>query len=199
MATTGVNARGLVPARRVDGQPPAVARRYPTGSNARVLMIGDPVFFHTTTRTVQRYEAAFTTAGGPAPFGVVVGLLNSDGRPLTHVTEKQIPVSGAGFVLVADDPDLLFEGEILASVGQSNIGNFVTIASGTRVTANGNSGLRLASPVVTAAGHPFQIYSLAPTEIDGVGGSANNILVRISNHAFRRDTRIVGPLEGADA
>ena len=199
MATTGVNARGLWPVRRTDGHPPAAAKRYPTGSNARTLMLGDPVFLQTTTRTIQRYEAAFTTAGGPAILGVVVGLLNTDGRPLTHATEKQIAVSGAGFVLVCDDPDALYEGEILASVGQSNVGNFVTIASGTRVTANGNSGLRLASPVVTAAGHPFQIYSLAPTEIDGVGGSANNILVRISNHAFQRSTRIVGPLEGADA
>lgn len=198
MATTGVNARGLVPVRRLDGQPPAAARKYDTGSNTRILMLGDPVFLD-ANRRIQRYESAFTTAGGPAILGVVVGLLNVDGRPLTHVTEKQIAVSASGAVLVIDDPGAVYEGEILASVGTSDIGKFCTIASGTRVTANGNSGLRLATPVVTAAGHPFQILGLAPTELDRVGASANNILVRISNHAFQRSTRIVGPLEAADA
>ena len=198
MATTGVNARGLWPVRRLDGQPPAAARKYDTGSNIRILMLGDPVFLD-TNRRVQRYDAQYTSANGPAVLGVIVGLLNVDGRPLTHVTEKQIAVSASGAVLVIDDPGTVFEGEILASVGTLQTGQFCTIATGTRVTANGNSGVRLASPVVTAAGHPFQILGLAPTELDRAGASANNILVRISNHVFNRSTRLVGPVEAADA
>ena len=81
----------------------------------------------------------------------------------------------------------------------SKMGMFVTVGTGAPVTANGNGGQRVATPVVTAAGHPLQIYSLSPTELDRVGGSANNVLVRISNHVFRRSTRLQGPLEAADA
>jgi len=132
---------------------------------------------------------------------VVTGLLNADGRPLTHDLNKQIGVSASAYVLVADDPDLLFEVECAASLSfPSRIGEFATIVSGTRVTANGNSGVRLAdTPVNTAAGHPLQIYGLSPREVDGVGGTNNNVLVRISNHVFRRSTRVQGPLEAADA
>ena len=198
MATTGVNARGLVPARRQDGQPPAAANMYPTGSNTNILMLGDLVFYD-ANRKVQRYQNAITTANAPAALGAVIGLFDENRKPLTHVADKKISVSASGYVLVCDDPDTLFEAEILASVGPSNMGQFVTIVTGAPVTANGNGGQRVASPVATAAGHPLQIYSLAPTEVDRVGGSANNVLVRISNHVFRRATRIQGPLEAADA
>ena len=201
MATTGNNARGLVPARRQDGQPPGAANRYPTGSNRAILMIGDAVYLN-ADRKIQRFDQQ-ATAAGPGVLGAVVGLLNSDGRPLTHVAEKKIGVSAAGFVLVCDDPNVLFEVQCSASMGPSQVGHFATLVSvGTSpgVTANGKSGFQLSdTTVVTAAGHPFQIYSLAPTELDGLGGPNNNVLVRISNHHFNRSTRLIGPLEAADA
>lgn len=197
MATTGVNARGLVPARRQDGQPPSAANMYPTGSNRDILMIGDAVYLN-ADRKIQRWDQE-VSANSPALLGAVVGLFDENRRPLTHVADKKIGVSASGYVLVVDDPDCLFQAEILASVGPSNVGNFVTVVTGSPVTANGNGGQRVASPVVTAAGHPLQIYSLAPTELDRVGASANNVLVRISNHVFRRSTRLQGPVEGADA
>lgn len=197
MATTGVNARGLVPARRIDGQPPSAGNFYPTGSNRDVLMLGDAVYLN-AQRKIQRWDQE-VSAGAPALLGAVVGLFDENRKPLTHVAEKKIGVSASGYVLVVDDPDCLFQAEILASVGPSDVGNFVTVVTGAPVTANGMGGQRVASPVVTAAGHPLQIYSLAPTELDRVGASANNVLVRISNHTFRRSTRIQGPLEGADA
>lgn len=197
MPTTGVNPRGLVPHRRQDGQPPSPANFYPTGSNRNVLMLGDAVFLN-ADRKIQRWDQQ-VSAGAPALLGAVVGLFDENRKPLTHIANKQIGVSASGYVAVVDDPDCLFEAEILASVGPSNIGNFVTVVTGAPVTANGNGGQRVASMVVTAAGHPLQIYSLAPTELDRVGGSANNVLVRISNHVWRRSTRLQGPLEAADA
>lgn len=198
MATTGVNARGLVPARRQDGQPPSPANMYPTGSNRAVLMLGDAVFLN-ADRKIQRFDQQ-VSANAPAMLGAIVGLFDENRKPLTHVADKRIGVSASGFVLVVDDPDCLFEAEILASVGPSNVGQFVTVVTGSPVTANGNGGQRVASPVVTAAGHPLQIYRVpSGTELDRVGASANNILVRISNHTFRRSTRLQGPLEAADA
>lgn len=201
MSTTSNAPRGLVPARRPDGQPPAAANRYPTGSNRNILMIGDAVYLN-ADRKIQRYDQQ-TSAGGPAVLGAVVGLLNSDGRPLTHVAEKKIGVSAAGFVLVTDDPQCIYEVQCSASVGPSQIGHFATLVSvGTSpgVTANGKSGFQLNdTTVVTAAGHPFQVYSISPSELDGLGGPNNKVLVRISNHPFQRSTRLQGPLEGADA
>ena len=199
MATTGANSRGLVPVRRQDGSPPSPANRYPTGSNTATLMLGDPVFLD-ANRKVQRFTGAIVSANSPACLGVIVGLLNADGRPLTHVTEKQIQVSASAYVLVCDDPDALFEADCTASASfPATYGRFCGPAYGTRVTANGMGGAGVGAPVVTAAGHPFQIYSLAPTELDNVGGANNNFLVRISNHVFRRSTRLQGPIEAADA
>lgn len=198
MATTGVNPRGLVPTRRVDGQPPSPARYYPTGSNRDILMLGDAVYLN-AQRKIQRWDQE-VSANAPAMLGAVVGLFDENKKPLTHVAEKKIGVSASGYVLVVDDPDCLFETEILASVGPSDVGNFTTVVTGSPVTANGNGGQRIATSVVTAAGHPLQIYQVpSQTELDGVGGSANNVLVRISNHVWRRSTRLQGPLEAADA
>lgn len=198
MATTGVNARGLVPARRQDGQPPSAANMYPTGSNRAVLMLGDAVYLN-ADRKIQRWDQQ-VSANAPAMLGAVIGLFDENKKPLTHVADKRIGVSASGYVLVVDDPDCLFEAEILASVGPSDVGKFVTVVTGAPVTANGMGGQRVASPVVTAAGHPLQIYRVpSGTELDSVGASANNVLVRISNHTFRRSTRLQGPLEGADA
>ena len=199
MATTGANSRGLVPVRMLNGDPPAAANKYPTGSNAATLMIGDPVFLGVNQK-LQRFTGAIVTANAPACLGVIVGLLNADGRPLTHVTEKQIGVSASAYVLVCDDPDTLFEAECTASASfPISRGMFCGPAYGTRVTANGMGGAGVGTPVTTAAGHPFQVYGLAPTELDGVGGANNNFLIRISNHVFRRSTRLQGPLEAADA
>ena len=200
MATTGSNARGFVPTRRQDGSPPSPANRYATGSNPTIIMLGDPVFLN-ANRKVQKYLAQHASANSPAVLGVVVGLLNSDGRPLTHAAEKKIGVSADGFIQVVDDPDCLFEIECSASISPTTgVGNFATVVETANTTANGRSGVKLAETnVVTAAGHPFQLYSLAPTELDRAGGPNNNWLVRISNHVFRRSTRLQGPIEAADA
>jgi hypothetical protein len=192
------NARGLVPARRQDGSPPSPANLYPTGSNRNILMIGDAVFLN-ADRKIQRYDQQ-TSANGPGVLGVVVGLFDSNKKPLTHVSEKKISVSGSGWVSVIDDPDCLYQVQCSASVGPSQIGHFCTLATvGTSpgVTANGKSGFALnETTVVTAAGHPFQLYSIC--DLEGAGPN-NDVLVRISNHNFRRSTRLIGPLEAADA
>lgn len=199
MPTTGVNATGFIPVRRLDGQPPAAANLYPVGSNTNIIMLRDLVYLD-ANRKVQRYQGAIVTANAPAALGVVVGLYDENRKPLTHVAEKKISVSASGYVAVIDDPFCLFEAELLASAGPSILGQFISVVTGAPVTANGMGGQRVTTPVNTAAGHPLQVYGiLAPTELDGVGGSANNVLVRISNHVFQRSTRIQGPLEAADA
>lgn len=201
MSTTPSQARGFVPTRKAGGQPPAAANRYPTGSNRAQIFIGDAVFLD-ANRKIQVFNQQ-TSANAPAVLGVVVGLYTSTGRPGTHNAAKPIAVSAAGFVDVIDDPDTFFEVQCSASVGPSQIGQFAQPTSGAGnvgVTANGQSTYMINdTTVVTAAGHAFQVYSLSPRELDGLGGPNNKVIVRISNHVFRRSTRLQGPLEAADA
>ena len=201
MSVTSSQPRGFVPTRKAGGDPPAAANLYPTGSNRAQIFIGDAVFLD-ANRKVQVFNQQ-TSANAPAVLGVVVGLFDSNKKPQTHVTEKGIKVSTAGFVSVIDDPDCLFEVQCSASVGPSQIGHFVAPSSGAGnvgTTANGQSTYVLnETTVVTAAGHAFQLYSISPRETDGKGGPNNKVLVRISNHVFRRSTRLQGPLESADA
>src|SRR6185369_3864813 len=186
MSTTPSQARGFVPTRKAGGNPPAAANRYPTGSNRAQIFIGDAVFLD-ANRKIQVFNQQ-TSANAPAVLGVVVGLYTSTGRPGTHNAAKPIAVSAAGFIDVIDDPDAFFEVQCIASVGPSQIGQF---AQSTYMIND--------TTVVTAAGHAFQVYSLSPRELDGLGGPNNKVIVRISNHVFRRSTRLQGPLEAADA
>src|SRR5690348_15781963 len=153
MSTTGNAPRGFVPTRRLDGDPPAPANMYPTGSNRAQIFIGDAVFLD-SNRKVQVFNQQ-TSAGGPAVLGVVVGLFDSNKKPQTHVTNKGIPVSAAGYVAVVDDPMCLFEVQCSASVGPSQIGTYAQPSSGAGnvgVTANGRSTYMLNdTTVVTAA------------------------------------------------
>ena len=201
MSTTSSAPRGFVPCRRTNGDPPAVTNIYPTGSNRAQIFIGDLLFLD-ANRKVQVFNQQ-TSANAAAALGVVAGLLDNNKKPQTHVTNKGIGVSAAGYVLVNDDPDTFFEVQCSASLGPSQIGHFAAPTSGAGnvgVTANGQSTYMISdTTVVTAAGHALQIYSLSPRVLDGLGGPNNKVIVRISNHVYRRSTRLQGPLESADA
>lgn len=201
MSTTPNRPRGFVATRTADGEPPNGANLYPTGSNRAQIFIGDAVFLD-ANRKIQVFNQQ-TSANAPAVLGAVVGLFDNNKKPQTHLAAKGIAVSAAGYVAVIDDPDVLFEVQCSASVGPSQIGQFAQPTSGAGnvgVTANGQSTYMLNdTTVVTAAGHAFQVYSISPRELDGLGGPNNKVLVRISNHVFRRSTRLQGPLESADA
>src|SRR5690348_16708728 len=128
MSTTSNAPRGFVPTRRTNGEPPAAANMYPTGSNRAQIFIGDAVF-QDSNRKIQVFNQQ-TSAGGPSVLGVVTGLFDSNKKPQTHLAAKGIGVSAAGYISVIDDPFCLYEVQCSASVGPSQIGQFAQPTSG---------------------------------------------------------------------
>lgn len=75
---------GLRPFRNLAGGVNPIARRVAITSATHCLLAGDPVRIE-TEGTVKRFATAATLAE-ENPFGVVVGVYNSNKRPLTHNT-----------------------------------------------------------------------------------------------------------------
>ena len=120
------------------------------------------------------------TAGqdpGLIPFGVVVGVLTSAGRPLTHQTSKIIASAGVGRVRVCYDPFAEYVVRCETSVGPSNIGKPVVLtASGANATT-GRSYQSVTIPGSASVGDMFKIVALSPFgELGGkdTGGGAGN-------------------------
>ena len=192
MSSTTSEQRGFRPARTNDG---AAFRTtlYPTQArNARAIFSGDPLYLINGRVQVWTTQAS---ADAPPLIGIAGGVLDGNKRPFTHSLPSGgpfIPASTAGFVMVYDDPDTVFIAQANTSVGTSHTLQFATVSVGTPVTAAGKSGfeLNVGSAVVSAAGEPFQILGLAPFELDGLGGTSNKVLCRISNHGLRRQSRL---------
>lgn len=195
MSTTPTAQKGFRPVGALNGDYEGQSRKYRTlAHNKRAIFKGDPVYIaENGTGAIQVYIGGLASANTVPLLGVVTAVYDSNGKPFTHSLPGGgpfIPASTAGFVMVQDDPDTIFEAQLDVSASPSMIGQFVNCSAGAAVTAAGLSGMELTGVVVTAAGEPFQIMGLSPSELDELGGSGNKVLVKISNHYWRRQQRL---------
>ena len=136
-------ARGLVPVRYRSGAPYNGAGNiyYVPSTYATALFIGDPVISVTDASdangipTVQRA----TAAGGAYITGVVAGIM-AGGDPaiptLAHNPQYHV-ASTAGYIMVHDDPELLFE------IQEDSVGGVMTVGAAGRnadlIAGNGST------------------------------------------------------------
>lgn len=193
-------ARGLIPVRHANGQPYTGAGNvyYVPSTYATALYQGDPVIIVTDASdangipTVQRA----TAAGGAYTIGPVVGVLSA-GDPMVTVTRdtpRYHAASTAGYVLVADDPDLLFE------IQEDSVGGVMTVGAagrnadliaGTGSAFTGYSGFMLDSSTL-ATTNTLQLRIVGPAE-----RADNDLtidfakwLVKINLHSLRNLTGV---------
>lgn len=152
---------------------------YVPASDGTALYIGDPVIIAGSAdangvATVTRA----TAAGGNSLTGTVVGIV-----PSPTITTKYRPASTAAYVLVADDPNLLFEcqedavGGALAAV---DVGLNADMIAGSGSTVTGLSGFQLdTSTKATTATLQWRIEGFAPRPDNEIGANAK-VLVRIN-------------------
>lgn len=193
-------ARGLVPVRYASGQPFNGAARtyYVPSTYGTALFIGDPVIIVTDASdalgvpTVARASAA----GGAYMIGAVVGVTNGPNGENTITRDGTIyhAASTAGYVLVADDPELLFE------IQEDSVGGVMTVGaagrnadliSGTGSTVTGYSGFQLDSSTLQTTN------SLQLRIVDAVKRADNDPtadyakwLVKINLHSLRNLTGV---------
>jgi hypothetical protein len=175
-----------------------------SADNAAAIFPGDPVV-QNAQGGVQSWRTADASAlsAQRGLLGVVKAVYDSNGKPLTHSQPTKGPfldASTEGWVDVIIDPDVLYAVNASASASREMLGQYAPMAVGTDNSAAGISGIGidLANVVATAAGaEVFQIIDVSPGELnqpDLIGGAAanNDVLVRISDHMYRRAIVRVG-------
>ena len=192
--------RGLIPVRYRSGATYAGQYNiyFVPASYATALFIGDPVIPVTASAdgngipVVQRASAA----GGNFLIGSVVGVV-SHGDPAVTLTRDNPPyhlASTAGYVLVADDPDLMFEIQEDGVGGAMPVGassRNVDLIAGTGSTASGYSGfLADSSTLATTATLQLRIYRPAERPDNEPGNTLAKWLVSINLHSVRNTTGI---------
>jgi hypothetical protein len=159
--------RGLIPYRRASGEPYNSAGNiyYVPASYATNIFVGDPVQIVTASADTQGIPSVrVITAGngtdtGISTFGLIGAVMGviPGGEPQIPVT-RDLPVfhqaSTAGYVLVCDDPDVLYmvqENGSMAGAGPYTAGTVagpgknVDLVSGVGSTVTGFSGWTLGS------------------------------------------------------
>lgn len=197
---------GLKPVGYLGGSPwNGQARIYyvPVG-NATALYVGDPVTRLTADGDANGIPSVSIGVAGSAICGVIVGVLPTfpgvslQGTTL-DLTRRSLAASTAGYVLVADDPNILFEieegvtgsaaGTALTVSAIGNNANFVIIAGATTVSDSGT--LLDNSTEATTATLNLKIMGLAQREDNAFGARAKWI-VKINNHQYGSHTGTAG-------
>lgn len=173
-------------------------------SNADVIMVGDVVKLAGDSRSPTGVPTVARHAGGAteAAVGVVVGILFSgmgDSQNVPPVTDINTPVyrraSTDRYLLVADDPNLIFEAQASASGSFTSVD--VGLNAGVRATAGntstGSSGMDvdLGAKAATAT-LPLKIVGFPYRPDNNIGDSFVSLYVTINNHQYKGGTGTAG-------
>ena len=165
-------ARGLIPVRYRSGAPYSGGDNtyYVPSTDSTAIYIGDPVKPVTAASDANGIPTVTiaTAAGGTFILGSVVGVVSAGEPVVAQTRDKTVyrPASTAAYVLVADDPDLLFE------IQEDGVGGAMGVSAGSRNvdliagTGSNNSGYSgwMADSSTLAVTATLQLRILRPVE-----------------------------------
>lgn len=173
--------RGLVPKRYRNGAPfvGPLRKYYVPAGDSTALFIGDPVIIAGTGDAKGVPAVTRATAGSAGRItGVVCGIANDESLPASNDMMEQgyRPASTAGYVLVCDDPNVLYEIEedsVGGALAVTSIGLNADLVAGAGSTDTRNSGFMLdSSTAATTATLQLRIIQLEQRPDVEVGASA---------------------------
>lgn len=200
MANTNI-ARGFLPYAYFTGQPYNGAANiyYVASGYGTALYVGDPVITHSASNDANGVPAVQVGATGSPIIGFMVGIVDGGpgaATPVTVTRDLSIyhPASTAQYILVADDPSLLFwcqdDASSEATANQAWAGLNANLVSGTGSTITGYSGYQLQSSSVATTNTLDLKIMRALNQADNVlSGTANTNthakwLVKVNNHQY---------------
>lgn len=159
--------RGIIPARHFDGSVwnGSANLYYVSASYATSIFIGDPVVMVSSQNDANGIPAVqVATAGtGNLILGSMVGIVNG-GNPQITVTQNlpiYRPASTAQYILVADDPNLMYE---VQDDGTGTIANYnvmpgknTNLVSGAGSTVTGYSGWTMSATTAATGNATYQV------------------------------------------
>ena len=193
-------ARGFVPVQYVSGLPYTGAANvyYVPSSDGTALFVGDPVIgvnAGSETNGIPTVTRA-TAAGGSYILGIMVGVVGH-GDPavaLQSQDEQYRPASTEKYILVADDPFIMFEAQEDGTGGAMGVGapnRNVDMVAGSGATSTGLSGFELdSSTLATTATLQFRIHRPVDRVDNDPTPTNAKWLVSINLHSTRNATGI---------
>ena len=191
---------GLKPVSYLNGAPyTGQARLYSVASgNGTALYVGHPV---TLSGTCDADGVAGVSVGvaGSAIIGSIVGIMVAAPGPslvagTLDLATRSLPISTAGYVMVADDPNLIFEiqdgvaaGTALVDIGLNT--NFV-IAAG--ATTYSDSATTTSTSVTDTTTANLKLMGFAQRVDNTVASQYAKLLVKINNHVYGASTGTAG-------
>ncbi len=176
--------RGFTPVRYRSGHAySGAARRYYVSSTAAILGVGDAVIKVTNSSDPEGGPEVIEATAGAAITGVIVAV-EPNRADLSSV--GIIASADSGYVLVADDPDLLFECQEVSGgtpLAVTNIGQHIDQTASTANATIGRSTLELNNAAV-ATDNTFILEELLKRE-DNVVGEHAKWLVSANLHTER--------------
>lgn len=195
-------ARGLIPYRHFDGQyynGSANIYFVPAGY-ATALYIGDPVDVVSTSNDANGVPAVQLGVVGSPIIGSIVGIVagggggNNYSTPVTRDQAIYHPASTAQYLLVSDDPTLLYwvQDDASSQARAPNLwsGRNASLVSGSGSNTTGYSGWQLqASSVATTSTLDLKIMRPLDQPDNAIGSSANTNmnakwLVKLNNYRY---------------
>lgn len=171
--------QGLVPVRYKSGAPynGACNRYHVAAGESNNIFIGDPVII-SGTGDADGIPGVVRAAAGALITGIVVGFGQNPGATDNSAMELGYrPASTADYLLVADDPELLFEAQEDGTGGflaATSIGLNVDLAAGTGSTVTKQSGYVLDSSTAATTAAGVRVVGLSQ-RVNNVLGTVNTV------------------------
>lgn len=199
MANTS-RINGFRPVKHLNGSPyNGQANIYYVASAADELFVGDPVKL-AGSADANGVQSVDLCAASDVPVGIVVGIMHSKFDPAGKMTTgsvaldlpavTQIAASGAGYVLVADAPDIIMEVEADTSATPAavdvglNASHIVLANSLTRTSATVTSTAAINTTTkATTSTLNFRILGFVQRVDNEIGASAK-LLVGFNRHQY---------------
>lgn len=179
MADNGA-LHGFKPVRYLSGKAyTGAAKRYKMEA-ATILAVGDPVVITGTSEAVTGIALVDRAAAGSGTItGVVVGIDVQRG----DLSKNHLAAADSGYVMVADDPDLVFEVVADGAIAVTDVGEFADI-----IVANADTTTGMSQCAVDASnagtGDQVRILGRAQREDNALTGTPT-IEVMINEHTLR--------------
>ena len=172
---------GLRPVNLIGGQPYAGSTRLIKINNAYAANIfyGQPVSVNASGVVIAETGTSNVAATGVV--GVFVGCTYTDPN-LKYKVFKQYWPSGTvatdAYAYVADDPDVVMQGQAGGSITQADLGANIALGTSSGDTATGNSTTPLGASAATTATLPLRIVGFVEGAGSTVGDTYTDILVK---------------------
>lgn len=195
---------GFKAVKHVTGSPwTGQANIYYVSSASANMGVGDLVVNSGSATAAGVPTVQLVAAGSNAACGVIVGIVNAKLDPVSGAmttgsisldTPQYIASGGSAYVLVADDPTIIFEAETSnGTLVVADIGLNASHAAGTFNTSTGTSQATVdVATKATTAALTLKLHGFVVRADNDITSASSKIYVSINNHQYKGGTGSAG-------